>query len=414
MLSKTALLLLSVTMPGMSAQDQQFTIDDIHHTVPLTLTNPLALARLNETVSIGLGVLTSAISPGQELVALVDGERVPSQWLDNDLDGNINTLTLSVSFAPKQSRQLKLLPLSSGFAAQPVAPGTYAELAVRMGGHKDQNGLYEGGDYVPVSHFALPSDHGIGNRLFKYEGVGWESSKIAYRFYFDHRSATDIFGKQTHDLVMQNVGLDGSDYHSLQPWGMDVLKVGPTVGVGGVATFADKEIQGINTFSDAQGSISNGAVSSSVTFSHHNWQTSAATVDVVSRFSISRDSELTQVTVRSAAPLPAWSAGFVDHEVSTFRSDDTQPWCYLASYGKQSLNNDNLGLAVFFRCHDKQQYLNQQHTLAAVLSGGNYTQYYMAGNWQRAPEGAKNAAQFEAWLKQWQARLSHPIEVAVK
>ena len=33
----------------------------------------------------------------------------------------------------------------------------------------------------------LPPEHKIGDKLFKYEGFGWESDRIAYRFYFDQR-----------------------------------------------------------------------------------------------------------------------------------------------------------------------------------------------------------------------------------
>ena len=69
------------------------------------------------------------------------------------------------------------------------------------------------------------------------EGPAWENDNIGFRLYFDERNGFDIFGKTNTQLVLDNVGI-GENYHELQDWGMDILKVGRSLGAGALA-FAD-------------------------------------------------------------------------------------------------------------------------------------------------------------------------------
>jgi hypothetical protein len=71
--------------------------------------------------------------------------------------------------------------------------------------------------------------------VYQMEGPAWENDLIAFRNYFDARNGIDIFGKRTSDLVMDSVGLNGRDYHTLADWGMDILKVGNSLGAGAIA-----------------------------------------------------------------------------------------------------------------------------------------------------------------------------------
>jgi hypothetical protein len=71
--------------------------------------------------------------------------------------------------------------------------------------------------------------------VYQMEGPAWENDLIAFRNYYDARNGIDIFGKRTSDLVMDSVGLNGRDYHTLADWGMDILKVGNSLGAGAIA-----------------------------------------------------------------------------------------------------------------------------------------------------------------------------------
>ena len=71
--------------------------------------------------------------------------------------------------------------------------------------------------------------------VYQMEGPVWENDRIAFRNYYDARNGMDIFGKTTVEMVMDSVGVNGRDYHTLADWGMDILKVGNSLGAGAIA-----------------------------------------------------------------------------------------------------------------------------------------------------------------------------------
>ena len=72
---------------------------------------------------------------------------------------------------------------------------------------------------------------------YQTEGPAWENDKVGFRLYMDVRNGKDIFGKTTTALVMDTVGTFGDKYyhHFDSRWGMDILKVGKSLGAGALA-----------------------------------------------------------------------------------------------------------------------------------------------------------------------------------
>ena len=74
------------------------------------------------------------------------------------------------------------------------------------------------------------------------KNIAWESVHGAYRFY---DGVVDFFGKQFRSgLFLQSLtGVKEDPYHVEQAWGMDVLNVGTSAGLGGLSLWdGDKEI----------------------------------------------------------------------------------------------------------------------------------------------------------------------------
>ncbi len=93
----------------------------------------------------------------------------------------------------------------------------------------------------------------ITSGVYQMEGPGWENEKVGFRNYFDLRNGMDIFGKRTGDMVLDGVGVNEKtefngeiyveeDYHALNDWGMDILKVGNSLGAGAIALLRDGEL----------------------------------------------------------------------------------------------------------------------------------------------------------------------------
>src|SRR5699024_10733179 len=75
---------------------------------------------------------------------------------------------------------------------------TQAELSIKKGG-KFENREYIGGKFENVDSLRVPDEHTDHSWFIRYEGPGWESDKVGYRFYLDWRNATDVFGKTTEE-----------------------------------------------------------------------------------------------------------------------------------------------------------------------------------------------------------------------
>lgn len=283
--------------------------------------------------------------------------------------------------------------------------GTYAELAVRQGGVPGEDGKLQGGEYVPVDFMQLPPEHQIGNRLFKYEGPGWESEQVAYRLYFDERAAIDIFGKTKPQLVLPRVGQDGTDYHTLSDWGMDVLKVGQSLGIGGIGLWHQGKLAGVHEFEGASVAVFNDADASGVRLHYSGWMAADGKRDLDMSLRIAPGSRLTQVLVESETPVETWATGIVRHDLEPLVSPhENQEWGYLATWGEQSLANDNLGMAIFFRHADLQQIIDDTHNHLVLLKGGNRARYQFAAVWRDAE--IQNREQFIAYLDETAAALA--------
>ena len=78
------------------------------------------------------------------------------------------------------------------------------------------------------------NDTETSQKAFQMEGPAWENDLVGFRNYFDARNGIDIWGKRTDKMVLDSVGT-GKDYHSMNWWGMDILKVGNSLGAGAIA-----------------------------------------------------------------------------------------------------------------------------------------------------------------------------------
>jgi hypothetical protein len=93
---------------------------------------------------------------------------------------------------------------------------------------------------------------------------------------------------------------------------------------------------------------------------------------------------------------------------------DAHHWAYLATYGQQSLNADNLGLVIFFKPADVVGFATDEYSEYVKLrvTAGN-AEYYYAAAWVGEPGGIQNEAQFLAYVDRISGELSAPVQVSV-
>lgn len=260
--------------------------------------------------------------------------------------------------------------------------------------------------YVAVSEFTVPASHEIGDGMMPYEGIGWENGLVGYRLYLDGRLVSDIFGKQKADAALAGIDEYGS-YHELADWGMDVLKVGPSLGIGGIGVMRNGEPMQFGAVPELSATIgSTGGSEGSFTITTGGIDSGAGETGGYSAvYSIAAGSPMTSVAVDAEGNLPLTS-GIVMHEGAEFwQSAESDSWRYIATFGtKQSENKDGLGMALFYRA-DEASYggmANQTHYV--TFADNDFTYGFLAA-WELDPQGITDRESFSALLEAELAKL---------
>jgi len=295
---------------------------------------------------------------------------------------------------------------------------TQAELSIKMGG-KFVNRKYEGGTFQNVNFLKVPPEHTDHSFFIRYEGPGWESDKVGYRFYLDWRNAADIFGKKTHDMVLQNVGQDGFEsYHQMSDWGMDILKVGESLGLGSVGMWINNKTERVSVTDSVDCAIEeNGPIQSMIRTNYYGWQVAGQKYNLNCWLTIHAGSRMTHCTLQISGDPPNLCTGIVklDANVIDHSHNGGGKWQYLATYGLQSLASDSLGMAVLFKKDDLVASTadSLSHVLVLKPKDG-FLEYYFLAAWEKEPEGIVNQQQFLTYLDQTISMLDTPLVVTLK
>jgi len=379
--------------------------------------NPTSLARTDAEIVLEMTKLKIHAPDFNDkaFVVLAEGKELASQANDRSGDGNTDQIVCIADFAANETKTLTVRYAKSGALTREYPKRTQAELSHKAGG-KFVNRKYEGGAFQNVQSLRVPREHTDHSFYIRYEGPGWESDKIGYRFYLDWRNATDIFGKKIPDMVLQNVGQDGFDsYHAMLDWGMDILKVGESLGIGSLAMWQDEKANRVaQTDSIFCEIVANGPVQSKIQTTYFGWKIGKFSYNVVSDLSITAGSRLTKHVVNLSGSPENLCTGIVKLDSTKLLAspEASGGWVYLATYGKQSLAQDHLGMAVLYRKNDLIKIAADQHSHVVVLKPANgELTYYFLGAWEQEPHGIKTVEAFEIYLKQTVAELNAPLVI---
>ncbi|MEA3463245.1 MAG: DUF4861 domain-containing protein [Bacteroidota bacterium] len=199
--------------------------------ISLQVTNPLKQQRSNAVLLISRGEIANWTTiPADQLPVLKDiqGEFIPCQTNDVDGDGKWDELfALTDMEAGAQQRITVEFISPEDYPVFPVRTNLHLGDATENYKKLDRAQRLEGVSYHNYAD--------ITGAAFQMEGPAWENDLVGFRNYMDQRNGMDIFGKTTSAMVLDNVGKAGEpSYHEPGEWGMDVLKVGTSLGAGGI------------------------------------------------------------------------------------------------------------------------------------------------------------------------------------
>lgn len=265
--------------------------------------------------------------------------------------------------------------------------------------------------YEARSEFIVPKSHKVGDKIFPYEGIGWENEIIGYRLYLDERAVTDVFGKRMPGIILDKIDYR-SKYHDLADWGLDVQKVGPSLGIGGLGLYRGESLERFGNKGEISAKVlkeRGNEVSFKVT--HNNVPLANGNLgNIDTTYKLESGSPLTWVSVKSDVPKATLASGLVKSpKVKRIRNSNSVKkgeWRYIATWGdEQSEAGDGLGAVLFYRDGDARLMPSMKDAFPIRFNTSNPT-YAFAAVWEQGPMGITDEQSFIAWVDGQQEKLN--------
>jgi hypothetical protein len=399
----------------------------------IKLTNPLAVDRMDEIIILSRSEVEKKIghiSYGFAPVVQLRGQNVPSQADDINGDGQWEELAFLISLKASETIAVELKPVA--IANYPVFE---KRTNVRLGI------LQPDGTYPEVDHYKALPCNGSFKIIAQGEGVSWENDKMAFRTYFDCRNVKDLFGKLKPGMIIDKIHTaEIPDYHVLSDWGMDILHCGSSVGAGGLAMLeADSLYRLGSTDGYEYQKIVEGPVRSILDLIYTGWQVGNQNLSAIERITIYPGKYWFQsdVTVSGFKCHKQLATGIVTSMLKNkpMEFDANNDYHAIATHDKQSLNNDELGMAVLlkktevtkagrttdidfyklgYKTVDEKQFSNvisQTYYVAQRVNADRPSRHYFFAVWCLENEKWKDSNHFKSYISSEAELLSHPIKV---
>lgn len=387
----------SICFSILSAQELRFSVE-----------NPSSVARPQEPVVVSWsGVVDRIPGATSAHVQLSDerGKNIPLQVDDLDFDGSPDELTFVSDFAPRERRTFTL----------------------RMHRGRERSGAdsfhTDAGNWKKIGddYQSIDDDDGPGLKRaqsgYRFDGVGWESELVGYRIYLDERNAVDIQGKRKPGLYWNFIGSTGVDYQQDADWGMDVLHVGPALGVGGIGFWAGDSVLKPESVDRRRCRIvSRGPVRAAVRIDYTGWGIRTEKVNITSMFFIYAGDRVTEHRVllsQSSSPRTLVT-GIVKHPSAEAVWNGGEAW--LSTLGVQSRANDDLLMALHFEKSSVVRPTEDAfgHLVLLNVEPQKPLSFLISSVWEGETGAMWSGDRIASFLRQVGLRLNEPLRVEFK
>ncbi len=308
----------------------------------VALKNPLEEERTDEVVVFTRDEISNKIAliDGMLPVFKFSGKLIPSQVDDLDGDGNWDEVALLIDMHANEYIETEI-----ELVAEDDYPGFEKRTNIRLG-IEQEDGSYQEVDKYKAIPYTEPF-----KIIAQGESVSWENDKIAFRVYFDCRNVKDLFGKLKPEMIIDDIHTPAiPNYHVLNDWGMDVLHCGSSLGSGGIALMRnDSLIRLGSTDLYEYEKIVEGPVRSVFDLKYSGWNVDGEQLEAVERITIYPGKYWfeSDVTFYGCLEDDEIVTGIVTSQLKKepFRFDAADFKC-IGTHDVQSLNNDELGMAV--------------------------------------------------------------------
>ncbi|WP_316804210.1 DUF4861 family protein [Pedobacter nototheniae] len=401
----------------------------------LTLINPVGQPRTDELIVIKRFSVQNLLSGKNKATYLnvtdPSGKAVFVQFNDLNFDGNWDEAVFLYSFKPLEKVKFTV----TGTSQKNNDAVARAHVRHRRKNADDTFAPAINLDSIPAgqantdfSKTKLPP--------FLTEGPAWENDKVGFRLYFDVRNGKDIWGKTTSAMMMDTVGANPAlIYHNRADWGMDVYKVGSSLSAGALALNVKLKngkdslirLGGKNMGKVIYQKIADGPVEAKFKMIYPKWNFAAGYDPIFLEEEISiwggqyfYESKIKIVGAPKGASLVTGFADLFKIDASTINSKNTRVYY---SYGIQSENKDNLGLAVMAsksefistgKSAETEKDIKNSYLVSLKIPEKEFATFRFYAAWEPTDKRFKEKAGFEQFLQQQTADYDAKISLQWK
>lgn len=336
----------------------------------------------------------------EAIYAQSDKDPLPSQCDDIDGDGTWDELAFLIDLKAGESKQVLLKE-----ATKDEYPQFMKRTNVRFGHIKEP--------YADA--FGEPrlksNDSPTISRIYQMEGPAWENDLVGFRNYYDARNGIDIFGKKTTSMALDSVGIRDQNYHEMDAWGMDILKVANSLGAGAIAIGIGDSLYRVGPCDNANVQmITEGPVRAMLMFTFEGVPAGDRKYDLNHIISISAGNNYytSSVEIDELKGDEKLVTGIVNkHECALMKAEDVGMEIF-ATLGAQAYKGENLGLGILvtkdqFESNKvspmKGEGITETYLIALKLTKDTKASYSFFSGWEYQDEGFKDESYFLEQLK---------------
>jgi hypothetical protein len=402
----------------------------------ILLANPTSFQRDDELVVISRKQVEKKTGPipASKYVVISNKNDQPLivQLDDRNGDSTWDEIIFLQSFKPLEKLVLKL-----SFSVSAPVPHSSVRAHVRhrrkntgntFGPPLEMDSIPPGQPATDFSKQALPP--------FLTEGPAWENDKVGFRVYFDIRNAKDIWGKTTPRMVLDEVGVDtAKNYHQLSGWGMDILKVGKSLGAGSLALQVKQangkdtliRLGGVNMGKVVYEKLADGPLRATLRLHYPQWKV----LDNLPPLSLTEEISIwggqyfyqSSVKIGGAPRNSRLVTGFVNLQSTRSHTLDTAGRIILYSFDKQTENNDHLGMAILAQkdgfdttgqTPQSATDVQSSYTVASRMRPDLPVLFRFYAGWGRSDPSFKSETGFKSFLIKQAILRKYPVTCSVK
>jgi hypothetical protein len=183
------------------------------------------------------------------------------------------------------------------------------------------------------------------------------------------------------------------------------------LGIGSIAVWDGKQAVRVEKTDSVICYIpADGKVRSQVMTNYYGWDANGTKCNLKSLISIDACSRESHIELLSDKEIKDLATGINKDKNADFFTniDPENEWSYIATFGKQSLNDDNLGLALFVRTKQIKTLTEDSRNHVVILSQEKgYVDYYIMPAWESDWEPVVTQSDFLRCIEEVMNRLNH-------